>query len=66
MRRFPALVLTVLSLLIATAVAAAVYKHAWRIPVVQNLRGTQLFCALWIMATPLLMLAAAVARLVPW
>jgi hypothetical protein len=66
MRRFPALVLSALALVIAAAVAAAVYKHAWRIPVVQNLRGTQLFCALWFMATPVLMVAAAAARLARW
>jgi hypothetical protein len=66
MRRFPALVLTLFSLVISAALAAAVYKHAWRIPVVQDLRGAQLFCALWIMATPVLMVAAAAARLARW
>ncbi len=66
MRRLPTSALTFLSLAAGFAVAWDTYQHAWRIPVVQNLRDAQLFCALWIIATPLAILAAALARIAAW
>lgn len=66
MRHLSTLAVTLWSLAIGFAVAWATYRHAWQIPVVQNLRGAQLFCALWILATPLATIVALLARVTTW
>jgi type IV pilus assembly protein PilA len=66
MRRLPTLAVAALSIAIGLLIASLLYKHAWRIPVVQNLRDTRLFCALWILATPVAALLTTLARIAPW
>ena len=66
MRRLPTLAIAALSIVAGLLVAFLLYRHAWRIPVLQDLRGARLFCALWIVATPLAALLTAVARFTPW
>ena len=59
MRNLTTFRVTLLSLAVGLAAAALLYKHAWRIPVVQDLRDQKLFAALWIIATPFAALLAA-------
>lgn len=66
MRRLPTIAVAGLSIAIGFLTAYLLYKHAWRIPVVQNLRGAQLFCALWILAMPVTALLTALARATKW
>ena len=65
-RRCPTLLVIALSLAAGLLAAALLYKHAWRFPVVQNLRGARLFCALWILATPFGAILAGLVRLATW
>jgi type IV pilus assembly protein PilA len=66
MRRLPSFVVTSFSLLIAAAVAGLLYKQAWRIPFIQNYRGAQLYCLLWIALAPCAALFTPFTRLVRW
>jgi hypothetical protein len=65
-RRLPTVAVTGLSIAAGALAAVLLYKHAWRFPIVQNLRGAQLFCALWILATPVAAVLAALGRLATW
>lgn len=66
MRQLSTFRVTLLSLVLGLAAAFLLYSHAWRIPVIQNLRDTRLFLALWIVATPLAAVLTAAVRLARW
>ncbi len=66
MRNLSILRVSLLSLAVGLAAAILLYKHAWRIPVMQNLRDIRLFIALWMTATPVAALLTAVVRVARW
>ena len=60
------LALTLLSAAAALAVTCLLYKQAWQIPGLRDLRDNRLVFALWLLASPLVGAAFALARRATW
>lgn len=65
-RRLPTAALCFLSILVAFAALWFLYRQAWQIPGLRELRGNTLRFALWLLASPLVGLIVGWARRATW